>query len=724
MPAANVKVTICTFENDEKIIPEHFNTTWAKLVERLSVHKELPFKEASRLFSPVTYAPNATRSSKGVQTINLAVGDFDHGQAWEDIKDILQVYEYAAYSTYSFSPDDCRFRVVIPFTTPVPNADWPKAKAKIDYHVFRQGVDKATKDSSRLYYLPSCAPGAPRFAVHHEGKLLDPTVLPDVPFPKNGASEPGGNGEATGTMKMQLGKNALDFVANGAPIGEQRDRALAAARNYLSAGYSVEDTIKAVWRGLERCPEEDRKGPWTVNDAEFIVNDLNEKEAPPLPIADRSVSPRMEIIRQNLGYFCSFPSAGVTVKVDRVKRTSEGIKAEIDIQCSIPGIPKNMPWGSLNFASITARKGLVKILNERSAPIVLDWDGMLQDVCRRVTIADREGEPFVYFDELKPAPKATWLIRGLLPLNQITTIFGEGGSGKSNFGLANALSVGTGLEFVPGYVPEVTGKGLYIDYETDESEMKTRAEALCAGFRWADDPHKRFYGSTNMMYRHCQRSLPDDIEETIHICRSNDIKLVIVDSVAMATAGLGESGSDQNESVIRLYAALRLLKTTCLLIDHVSAADMEKKGPRKPYGSIYKMNLARMAFDLRSTSQSGVSPLHIAIHNLKRNDGPLLGSVGLCVTFGVDTFGEDYSMYTRETISDTDLLANMKGPEKVGVVLARAMKTAKELANETGEKEANIYNIVHRGEANSTIFSENGRYGLVSMRNKYGYNLS
>jgi hypothetical protein len=39
-------------------------------------------------------------------------------------------------------------------------------------------------------------------------------------------------------------------VANGAPIGQQRLRALAAARNYLSAGHSVEDTA----RDLARLP--------------------------------------------------------------------------------------------------------------------------------------------------------------------------------------------------------------------------------------------------------------------------------------------------------------------------------------------------------------------------------------------------------------------------------------------------------------------------------------
>ena len=707
MPADEFTFQCSLFKNKKDNKPRFRAAKWPEVVKAFTAHLERNDKDG-QLWSPAIYGNGSARGNAGVEFLTAGCGDFDDGVAYEEVKDRLTSYEYVGHSTFSHTPDDPHFRVIIPFAAPVPKSDWPKIKARIDEHIFRVANDQAVNDPARIYYLPSCPPGAERFSEHHEGEWLDPYSLPESSRPE--ALPPPEHGE-TGPMKVQLGKTALDFVANGAPLGEQRIRALAAARNYLSAGCGVEETTAAVWRGLQASPQDAGRGPWIPEDAEYIVNDLSEKEAPPLPAIDRSVSPRMEMIRQNLGYFCSFPSAGVTVKVDRVKRTSEGIKAEIDIQCGIPGIPKNMPWGSLNFASITARKGLVKILNERSAPIVLDWDGMLQDVCRKVTIADRAGEPFIRFDELKPRERATWLVRMLLPRGHITTIFGEGGSGKSNFGLANGLSVGTGKQFVPGYMPMAVGTVLYLDYETDESEMKARERALCTGLGYK--------GPTNMIYRHCQRSLPDDIEETIHECQENNVALVIVDSVAMATAGLGESGNDQNESVIKLYAALRLLNTTCLLIDHVSAADLEKKGPRKPYGSIYKMNLARMAFDLRSTSKSGISPLHIAIHNLKRNDGPLLPSVGLCVIFGsID--GIDYSEYSAETISDSELQKDLKGPDKIRFELSRGMKTAVELISLTGLSESNVYKILSREEQKFLMFNEDGRYGLVSMRHTYG----
>ena len=81
--------------------------------------------------------------------------------------------------------------------------------------------------------------------------------------------------------RLPLGKAALAFVAHGAPMGEQRLRAVAAARNYLSAGYSVEETAAAVWRGLQAC-EQDPSDPWTYDHALAIARDLASRTAPPL----------------------------------------------------------------------------------------------------------------------------------------------------------------------------------------------------------------------------------------------------------------------------------------------------------------------------------------------------------------------------------------------------------------------------------------------------------
>lgn len=83
-------------------------------------------------------------------------------------------------------------------------------------------------------------------------------------------------------IPVTLGRRALDFVANGAPSGEQRLRAVAAARNYLSAGRGVEETIDAIWRGLQASPVADPERPWALQDAENIVRDLSTRPAPPL----------------------------------------------------------------------------------------------------------------------------------------------------------------------------------------------------------------------------------------------------------------------------------------------------------------------------------------------------------------------------------------------------------------------------------------------------------
>jgi hypothetical protein len=82
--------------------------------------------------------------------------------------------------------------------------------------------------------------------------------------------------------QLPLGKPALDFVANGAPVGRQRVAAVAAARNYLSAGHTVGQTAAALWRGFQASPVGDPARPWTYEDALAIAQDLAARPAPAL----------------------------------------------------------------------------------------------------------------------------------------------------------------------------------------------------------------------------------------------------------------------------------------------------------------------------------------------------------------------------------------------------------------------------------------------------------
>jgi putative DNA primase/helicase len=87
----------------------------------------------------------------------------------------------------------------------------------------------------------------------------------------------------TATAKtVPLGKAALDFVANGAPKGQQRGRAVAAGRNYLSAGHAPEQAVDALMRAFDASPQ-DAEDPWTREHAESIIGSLLKTPAPPLP---------------------------------------------------------------------------------------------------------------------------------------------------------------------------------------------------------------------------------------------------------------------------------------------------------------------------------------------------------------------------------------------------------------------------------------------------------
>jgi putative DNA primase/helicase len=79
---------------------------------------------------------------------------------------------------------------------------------------------------------------------------------------------------------IPLGRAAADFIASGAPTGEQRGTAVKVARNYWGAGYPVEDAAEALWQGFQ-ASENDPLRPWTFDDAMTIARDVYLSPAPP-----------------------------------------------------------------------------------------------------------------------------------------------------------------------------------------------------------------------------------------------------------------------------------------------------------------------------------------------------------------------------------------------------------------------------------------------------------
>lgn len=91
---------------------------------------------------------------------------------------------------------------------------------------------------------------------------------------------------------VYVSKKTLEFFALGAEVGQQRDRAISAARNYIQAGHSLEETIDKVFHALSISPQAEGREAWTRAHVEYMVKNLSESTPPPLPELDGWASNR------------------------------------------------------------------------------------------------------------------------------------------------------------------------------------------------------------------------------------------------------------------------------------------------------------------------------------------------------------------------------------------------------------------------------------------------
>ena len=652
---------------------------WARLAARLTQHERRAEKDGP-LWSPAHYPPGAKRGNGSVLGVTAAVGDFDDGVAWEDISAALSAYEYVAHSTFSFTPEAPKFRVVIPFSVPVSRHDWPGIKARIDHHVFGLASDPAAKDASRIYYLPSCPPDALLFAEHHEGAFLDPRALPEVPSRERNAG-------TTDGPRIPLGKAALAFVANGALVGEQRSQAVAAARNYLSAGYSVDDTAGAVWRGLQASVQQDGRPPWTEGDAYQIATSIAESPAPFIelfPGREDDAGFR----REGLGYIYEPSSAHVRFRADYINQRGDDITAEIVIDSSLPGIPTRLYRGRLNLCAPNSKRGLATDLAEMSRGAVPKetWRDLLEDLSQSIMESERAGEPFEAVGQLvkRRAEKPRYQIDRFIPSGKPTLLYGPGGVGKGWVAVSVCCAVQLGVPFAG--LPSTQGNTLYLDWEDDRDTLDDRIKAVARGMGLAGPPR--------IGYRHCRVPLIHQINQLSRYIKEHCIVMAVVDSVGLAAGTAGERSSYE-ETALRFFDALRQIGAiTWLCIDHVSEQGRQNtSGNSKAYGSVYKMNEARMAWEMKKDQEAGAAESHIGLYNTKCNHGPIQMPLGLDLDFSED----GAVSLSRHDVRDSDVLSQvLSETAKVRGALATGALTNSEIADFTHLDRDRVKNAVNR----------------------------
>ena len=162
------------FASVRSVHPVPFADSWHALRAELLDHRESESKMDRELWSPVTYTPNTTRSALNVESVWALVCDLD-GESYESVCDSVSKFEHCAYTTWSHSFADPHFHIVFPLSVPVAGFEWRGVWVGLHEFLGIKG-DPATKDPSRLYFLPQHKIGAPFQVIANEGELLDPTL--------------------------------------------------------------------------------------------------------------------------------------------------------------------------------------------------------------------------------------------------------------------------------------------------------------------------------------------------------------------------------------------------------------------------------------------------------------------------------------------------------------------------------------------------------------------
>jgi len=306
----------------------------------------------------------------------------------------------------------------------------------------------------------------------------------------------------------------------------------------------------------------------------------------------------------------------------------------------------------------------------------IDFGAVLAEVSQRVI--EHENRPVDVVTLQKPKAKQvqwSWLIDGMLPAKRPTILYGAGGVGKSIFAATIATAVQSGKNLLGlGVHPTPV---LYLDWETDEDDIAARVQAAAEGLKMEMPP---------VRYASLVRPIEDRIAQLARYVAENEVGLVIIDSAGMAMSS-ARDGADASDGAIRFFRALRSLGAAVLVIDHIAGEDMRRgrTGASKPYGSVYKWNSARNAFELRERKPEDQKGTHLVLKHRKTNIGARMRDLNLLLNW--DDGGATFST-ERVTAGPVQAL-----DQRVLDVLASGPATPHQIADMLSDDDVTVHEM-------------------------------
>lgn len=171
MPAKTM-IHAVKFHDVKSNQPKQFAISWNGLSSLLQISVPNDDKTHRELWSPVTYFRNTTRGNRNVEYVTCLVVDMD-GEAFDHAR--LDGLEYLAYTTWSHTPDDQHWHLVLPLVHPVPADRWHEVWTRLHERINVVG-DPQTKDPARIFYRPQHKPLTTPDIKIGFGEFIDPQL--------------------------------------------------------------------------------------------------------------------------------------------------------------------------------------------------------------------------------------------------------------------------------------------------------------------------------------------------------------------------------------------------------------------------------------------------------------------------------------------------------------------------------------------------------------------
>jgi RecA-family ATPase len=214
------------------------------------------------------------------------------------------------------------------------------------------------------------------------------------------------------------------------------------------------------------------------------------------------------------------------------------------------------------------------------------------------------------FCHIPEAGPKQWAWDGLVPQNEITTIFGMPGSGKSALALGLAIHMACGMSHFLGqklFSDDVPV--LWLDAEMAAEDFQSRGKLAAAGIGKAVPEGRLIYCRINGQLTNVACRL-----EANRLVKQYKPKVIVVDSYSFAFWSQTENDVS---TAVDAITWLKSLKASIVMIEHEAKGGNPKK--KTPYGTVFKMAGAR---SLLSLGLSEDDESRLVIRQTKSNFGP------------------------------------------------------------------------------------------------------